>query len=203
MKKSIFYLLLLALPANFIACGDDDDDTPTEGTPSGQVVELEAIDLGLSVKWANMNVGAIAPWDYGSYFAWGEIDEKTAYTKDNYDVPQVTRISGTEYDAALAKNGEPWRMPTESEMKELISKCSHKSTTMNGVSGTLFTSDNGNSIFLPSAGWKAVNVDQAGSQGGYWAGTGNGSCGLLLSGSFVDLYTRWEASVGMSVRAVQ
>lgn len=32
----------------------------------------EAVDLGLSVKWANMNVGAIAETDYGTYFAWGE-----------------------------------------------------------------------------------------------------------------------------------
>ena len=31
-----------------------------------------AVDLGLSVKWANMNVGAEAVTDYGTYFAWGE-----------------------------------------------------------------------------------------------------------------------------------
>ena len=33
-----------------------------------------AVDLGLSVKWANMNVGATAVTDYGTYFAWGETD---------------------------------------------------------------------------------------------------------------------------------
>lgn len=31
-----------------------------------------AVDLGLSVKWANMNVGATEVTDYGTYFAWGE-----------------------------------------------------------------------------------------------------------------------------------
>ena len=37
----------------------------------------EAVDLGLSVKWANMNVGATAETDYGTYFAWGEISGLT------------------------------------------------------------------------------------------------------------------------------
>lgn len=40
----------------------------TSRTPAG----LEAVDLGLSVKWANMNVGAETETDYGTYFAWGE-----------------------------------------------------------------------------------------------------------------------------------
>lgn len=34
--------------------------------------DVVAVDLGLSVKWANMNVGATAVTDYGTYFAWGE-----------------------------------------------------------------------------------------------------------------------------------
>lgn len=32
----------------------------------------EAVDLGLSVKWANMNIGASNIYDVGEYFAWGE-----------------------------------------------------------------------------------------------------------------------------------
>ncbi len=31
-----------------------------------------AIDLGLSVKWAEWNLGATAPEEYGAYYAWGE-----------------------------------------------------------------------------------------------------------------------------------
>ena len=34
----------------------------------------EAIDLGLSVKWASFNLGASKPEEYGDYYAWGEID---------------------------------------------------------------------------------------------------------------------------------
>ena len=36
--------------------------------------QVEAIDLGLSVKWANMNVGASAPEGYGDYYTWGDIE---------------------------------------------------------------------------------------------------------------------------------
>ena len=39
--------------------------------------ESEAIDLGLSVKWAPWNLGASQPSDYGEYFAWGEVVPKT------------------------------------------------------------------------------------------------------------------------------
>lgn len=34
----------------------------------------QAVDLGLSVKWANLNIGATSPEQYGTYFAWGEVD---------------------------------------------------------------------------------------------------------------------------------
>ncbi len=37
-------------------------------------IPAEAVDLGLSVKWASWNIGATKPEDYGDYFAWGEIE---------------------------------------------------------------------------------------------------------------------------------
>lgn len=51
----------------------------TNGIPSGWTVTIdggpynghEYVDLGLSVKWATMNVGATKATDYGDYFAWG------------------------------------------------------------------------------------------------------------------------------------
>ena len=45
---------------------------------------VEAVDLGLSVKWANMNVGAKKPSDFGSYFAWGETQPKDYYSWNTY-----------------------------------------------------------------------------------------------------------------------
>ena len=35
---------------------------------------FQAIDLGLSVKWANMNLGANKPEENGDYYAWGETE---------------------------------------------------------------------------------------------------------------------------------
>ena len=43
------------------------------------------VDLGLSVKWADRNVGATSPEHYGSYFQWGDTN---AYTFDG--VGEVT-----------------------------------------------------------------------------------------------------------------
>lgn len=42
--------------------------------------EAVAVDLGMSVKWANINVGATKPKEYGDYFAWGETAPKGIHT---------------------------------------------------------------------------------------------------------------------------
>lgn len=52
-----------------ISTGDD------SGASTGNMVNgHEFVDLGLSVKWATMNVGASTPEEYGDYFAWGETE---------------------------------------------------------------------------------------------------------------------------------
>ena len=45
----------------------------------------DAVDLGLSVKWANCNVGATAPEQYGDYFVWGETEPyySDGHSQDN------------------------------------------------------------------------------------------------------------------------
>ncbi|MBR4155348.1 MAG: PEGA domain-containing protein [Bacteroidales bacterium] len=140
----------------------------------------EYVDLGLSVKWATCNVGASSPEDYGNYYAWGEITTKTNYTLDNCktDGKQMSNISGNaQYDAARANWGGSWRMPTKSEMRELIDKCTWTWTTQNGVNGYKVTSKtNGNYIFLPAAGYRnGSSLYYAGSDGCYWSSTPNES----------------------------
>lgn len=44
----------------------------------------EYVDLGLSVKWATCNIGALSPEEYGDYYAWGETTTKPYYTWDSY-----------------------------------------------------------------------------------------------------------------------
>ena len=94
----------------------------------------EAVDLGLSVKWATCNIGASNPEEYGDYFAFGETEPKVEYTEENYMLYGIPHgeayigigkiISGTEYDAASKQWGDDWRMPTEEKLYELLSFCS-------------------------------------------------------------------------------
>ena len=139
----------------------------------------EYVDLGLSVKWATCNIGAENPWDYGDYFAWGETEPKDDYSSDNcltYGI-ELPDISGDpEYDAARAGWGGTWRMPTGTEMDELISECTWEWTTEQEVAGYKVTGPNGNSIFLPAAGsYSGTTLFSAGSYGYYRGSTPSGS----------------------------
>lgn len=135
------------------------DSTPIEE----EQVYGQAIDLGISVKWASCNIGASKPEEYGDYYAWGETDTKPEYTEENYqywenrETGEFTdigsEISGTQYDVANVKWGDGWRMPTESEMFELQTKCEWEWIQSNGVYGLKITGPNGNSIFMPAAGY--------------------------------------------------
>ena len=136
------------------------------------------VDLGLSVLWADCNVGADRPEEAGARFAWGETAPKTYYSdynykyKKNYDNMYWWYFKysvGDEYDeapfmdgkkrleiaddAARANWGGKWRTPTKEEFVELFEKCDWTETTVNGVGGFLITSKvpgyTSNSIFLP------------------------------------------------------
>ena len=158
--------------------------------PKANTGEYEAVDLGLSVRWATCNVGAESPEEYGDYFAWGETEEKTNYawstykwcngsynsltkycTDSSFGTVDNKKVLDPEDDAATANWGGSWRMPTLDELEELCNKCSWKWTLVNGVSGQKVTGPNGNSIFLPAAGYRdGGGVYHRGSYGYYWSG---------------------------------
>ena len=142
---------------------------------SFKIVTPKMVDLGLSVKWGSFNLGASKPEEYGAYFAWGETDWKAEYSWETYKWCEDDGSSLTKYcsnsgygfkeftdkktvldlddDAARARLGDKWRIPTEGEYQELLAKCDQEWTLVNGVLGVKFTSKvNGNSIFLPAAG---------------------------------------------------
>ena len=143
----------------------------------------EAIDLGLpsGTKWASWNVGASAPEEYGHYYAWGETVEKYKFTYGNYKYTDkylggyinIGRdIAGTEYDVAYAKWGGDWKMPTKNQINELLTNCTHVLTSQNGASGALFTGPNGNSIFMPLAGYRqGEDYIRSSTHGYYWTST--------------------------------
>ncbi|MBR5699526.1 MAG: Ig-like domain-containing protein, partial [Bacteroidales bacterium] len=131
------------------------------------------VDLGLSILWGSCNLGATKPEEYGYYYAWGETKpnswfggpwykwgngEEGGFTKYNTGAQWGTVIDNQttflpEDDAALFRMGLPWRMPTESEMKELVENCTWEWTQVNGVNGYA-VSRSGSSIFLPAAGYR-------------------------------------------------
>ncbi len=168
----------------------------------------EYVDLGLSVKWATCNVGASKPEDYGNYYAWGETKTKSDYSSSNSVTSgkSISDIGGkSQYDAARAKWGGTWRLPTKAELEELKNKCIWKWTTQNGVKGYKVTGPNGNSIFLPAAGFRYVSsLIYAGEYGLYWSSTPYESynayyLGFDSSNQGVDWNTR---DSGQSVRPV-
>lgn len=163
----------------------------TKNGSSTPTTTHEYVDLGLSVKWATCNVGASKPEHYGDYFAWGETKPKFEYSWSNYlssirndrdcgtdldplkdyAYPNNKSIAGTQYDAATKNWGGTWRMPTKEEMDELLTKCKWTWTTLNGIAGYK-VEGNGNSIFLPAAGYRYESeLNYAGSHGNYRSAT--------------------------------
>lgn len=186
-----------------------------EGNPNAS--SYDAVDLGLSVKWASCNVGAESPEEYGDYFAWGETETKSSYTSDN-SVTYGLSISELEsrgiigsdgnltaaYDAATANWGDGWRMPTLDEIKELLNNCTWNWTTLNGVNGRLVTGPNGNSIFLPAAGSRNdTSLYYAGSYGLYWSATPGSNSNYAYYLSFLSDYYNWGDNYRYYGRAVR
>ena len=158
--------------------------TNSEGTGYGEVMTFTTtastgtvnghawVDLGLpsGTRWATCNVGASTPTAYGDYFAWGETTTKTTYNSSTYTYSDNPTTLPSSADAATANWGSGWRMPTQTEMQELINNCTVTWTTQNGVNGRLFTGSNGNSIFLPAAGYRdGSELYDAVSVGFYWS----------------------------------
>ena len=116
-------------------------DIPSEEVPAPTLIinDTRAVDIGLSVFWADRNVGADTPQAYGDYFSFGT------------PVPW----------------GGTWRTPTASELEELLNKCSWELTVCEGVNGYKVTGPNGNSIFLPLGGsiWSDGTLDRPGECG--------------------------------------
>ena len=189
---------------------------------SGWSVELASnlyVDLGLSVKWATFNLGASKPEEYGNYYAWGEITPKSTYIWDNYFDTTDGGSTFTKYakdkktvlepseDAAYAALGGRFRMPTRAEIEALLGLPNEWVTNYNGsgINGYKFTG-NGNTLFLPAAGYYGIGSEQAGNYGRYWSTTLNlGNASMAAYGYFNSLGTGSAASArrfGYSVRPV-
>lgn len=145
--------------------------------PETTVPIPEAVDMGLSVKWASFNLGASDSNEAGDYYAWGETSTKDSFTKKNYKYFQpgtwpesyyATKYCPTledgyqgytdnytvltrEDDAATLLLGVGWRIPTMEEYQELLDNCTFTKVS-NGWK--VKSNVNGNSIYFPAVGYK-------------------------------------------------
>ena len=153
--------------------------------------------------FAETNIGAGKPEDYGYYFWWGDtigykrVNDKWVASDGSssnfsffcYNTPTYYKLNNSElqsegwitsngvlapeHDAARAQWGSNWRMPTDSDLKNLMNKCTWTRTTKNGVYGYVVCGKgaySGASIFLPAAGFgSGTSFLCAGTYGEYWS----------------------------------
>ena len=161
----------------------------------------EAVDLGLSVKWATCNVGAYSPEQYGGFYSWGEVNTKGEYTSATTNGYASGDICGTKKDTAYANWGRKWRMPTKTEMEELLKLCKWEWITKVDFEGYKVTGPNGNFILLPASGYRHGTRQRGkGSSGRYWIGSKYSSC--LKFDSTTHNIGKGNYYYGFSVRPV-
>ena len=170
MAGTTYYVRAYAVNAEGISYGKSinfkTSTPPTNGKENGH----EYVELGLSVKWATCNLGANTPSDAGGYYRFGELTPKTS-SSGRYEGCPAYSISN---DAAYNNWGGSWRLPTASEAEELANNCTWTWTSINGMNGYQVVGKNGNSIFLPAAGYmyeSSYKVTYYGENGFYWTST--------------------------------
>ena len=198
------------------------------------------VDLGLSVKWADANLGAtnadtVESW-YGDYYAWGETETKEEYSWSNYEHCNGERTKLTKYcptekeasywggtgsadnklvldsvdDAPRVQLDSPYRMPTKAECEELLALPNQLVTNYNdisGLNGCVFTGTNGNTLFIPAAGYfDGSTHDNAGSICRLWSSALNSDYPgsgwyIYFNSDFVSMGSN-RRCYGQSVRCV-
>ena len=189
MKRSVLFLAAAVLLGVGVWSCDREENNGDNNS------SVKWVDLGLpsGLLWADRNVGASSPEDYGNYYAWGETAPKEVYDWTTYaygnDLDQLTKYcNDSDYglngftdnlttlqasdDAASANLGGKARTPTRGEWEELLSQTTYGKVSRNGVRGLLLTGRNGKSIFLPAAGHRiGSSLSNAGENGYYWSST--------------------------------
>lgn len=219
---SLFGIEMLAEPHYFLErklCPDDNHP--------------HMIDLGLpsGTLWSCCNVGASAPEEFGNYYAWGETSPKDDYSYNTYKYYEWDdrnkngimdsgerknkdiggNIAGTSYDQAHI-NGMG-RIPDQNDYWELLNNSKGNSRfgsyNYKDVRGLMLTGPNGNSIFLPCAGWyEGTSLKGLNMTGRHWAnheeGNYPGSFSFYLGGGapFYSEDFGHTYYIGASVRGV-
>ncbi len=235
MKKVCILASAVLLTLGMASCERDDTTDPNTSTNPTDQSSGEWVDLGLpsGLLWATCNLGATSPEQYGDYYVWGETSPKIVYTRETYSygdrtgesedytytlykyntsstygtVDNLTTLQPSD-DAATQQLGTSARIPTKAQWQELLDNTNVEWITLNGVAGRKFTATNGNSLFLPAAGWRNdTELDETGTNGYYW------SASLVDSSPTYAWYAYFNSGgetvsfnsrfLGQSVRAVR
>ena len=171
------HVVLLEDTNEVVYASENNED---EGTTSYEMVDLG---LPSGIKWANMNVGATSESDFGLFFQWGDTvgytsdqcgtgegqksfswsdykwcnggyNTMTKYcTSSSYGTVDGKTVLDAEDDGVRVHMGGDWRLPTGTNMEELIANTTYEYATIDGVAGGKFTNktDSSKYIFLPGA----------------------------------------------------
>ena len=201
MKRLLSFIAMAAILVTF-ACTKNNENGNENGGGGGKEVsgtdytkttDFALVDLGLSVKWASMNLGAAASWEIGGYYPWGNYSSSGSLGQGGF-----TNL----------------RVPTKQEWEELQAECSRNTyrEEVNGVKGFIFTSKkNGNKIFFPCAGTYSTYTGSymyVGERAYYWTATPHESIEAKAYSSYlsdgikgVELHDK--VMVNLPVRLVQ
>ena len=181
-------------------------------------------DYGSYYAWGETEPKAEYTWATYKWMQAGQSDEMhiTKYTIADGQTEGIWYDAGGKFigdhkttleaadDAAIANLGSPWRMPTIDEIQELRDNCTWTWTTQNGVKGyEVKSKKNGNSIFLPAAGYRKGSVlNNAGSWGYFrssslYIGYNDYACNLNFDSDRHDKYNYSRRYLGFSVRPVR
>ncbi|MCQ2350397.1 MAG: fimbrillin family protein [Paludibacteraceae bacterium] len=179
------------------------------GIPGNKVKWVQLWEDG--PKWAEYNVGATSVEEYGGYYCWGGLIDKG----DDYFEGYCGVNLPSDYDTAKNLWGDNWKMPTDTDINNLISNCTvteyYSDNKYDGKNGVLFTGKDDysrNSVFFHAAGLyfedEIKGIDQAVF---YWDSTlpmyydyTLAKCLFSMTGTLKE-YDRYR-SEGLSVRAV-
>ena len=125
------------------------EPAPVKNNTNNTVNGHGYVDLGLSVKWADCNVGASAPKEDGSYFTW----TRSRMSFANVVEKELNGWKGN------------WRLPTVTEFTELLNRCKW---IWNSQGYYKVVGPNGNSIILPAAGFRNGKTLNDVNEGGYY-----------------------------------
>lgn len=135
-NKIYNYIVNLSLDVNNITISADINSMEDTTDPVIGDKPAEAVDLGLSVKWASHDFGAMSPYDVSPKFVFSDAI-----------LPKETGDLNQEQDR-VAKWGSNWSTPTRQQWNELFNNCTITETIIDGINGYLVKASNGNSIFF-------------------------------------------------------